>query len=418
MGADFEPQRVVDTLRELRSLTSTEKGAQRLCWTDTWTRAREFLRSHLDEIADEVDTDEAGNLWARIEGQRPETVVFGSHIDSVPDGGWLDGAFGVMAALEMLRHLQSRTPLACSVAFVDWADEEGARFGRSLFGSSAVSGTLDVAIARTLQDRDGNSLENVVRDYGVDLDQIHKAQSRLATLAAYVEAHIEQGPVLEQEGVGAGAVLGTFGIERHRVVFRGEAAHAGSTPMHRRRDPLLAASTTALAVREAAVRHGGVGTVGAAAVEPGVVTAIGERVEILVDQRHLDGEALDAMNKEVREASRRAADAERCEVEWNELWRIEPVLFDQRLIDAVAASCLRVVGRDLRLPSGALHDAAEMARHAPTVMVFAESRRGLSHNRAEDTSEDSLRQAATVFRDAVNAAIDLVVERTDSGSKV
>jgi acetylornithine deacetylase/succinyl-diaminopimelate desuccinylase-like protein len=161
------PDRVLEDLRELARLTGGPEGARRVCWTDEWTRAREFLRSRLDELPVEVSVDAAGNLWATLAGQGDGFVIVGSHVDSVPNGGWLDGALGVMAALEVLRDTAARETPPVTVALVDWADEEGARFGRSLFGSSAACGTLDPDLVRDLKDADGLRLEDVVREHGV-----------------------------------------------------------------------------------------------------------------------------------------------------------------------------------------------------------------------------------------------------------
>ena len=401
----FEASRVIADLRALADLTGGPDGARRLCWTDEWLQARGFLRERLAELPVTVDVDEAGNLWAVLEGARPETVVVGSHVDSVPNGGWLDGALGVMAALEVLRDVAAGGKPPVTVALVDWADEEGARFGRSLFGSSAVAGTLEPAAVRDLVDAGGRRLEDVVREHGVDLDRAHEAGSRLEHVRAYLELHIEQGPVLEGEGLAVGTVLGTVGVERHRLVFRGQAAHAGSTPIEQRRDSFLAAARFALELREVARRRNGVCTVGDARCEPGVVTAVPGRTTLLVDQRNLSAGELAEMLAEMRSAAQGAADAERCTVEFEQLWRIDPIPFDRELIAAATAACLEVAGSDRQLPSGPLHDAAEMARRVPTVMIFSSSTNGLSHTREEDTPVEHLELAARAYGLTARAAI-------------
>ena len=360
------------------------------------------------ELPVEVDVDEAGNLWARLAGARPETVVIGSHIDSVPNGGWLDGALGVMGALETLRTLAEAGTPPCTVTLVDWADEEGARFGRSLFGSSAVAGTLDPDAVRDLRDAGGTRLEDALAAHGVDLDRASEAGARLRDVRAYLELHIEQGPVLESLGAAAGTVLGTVGVERHRVIFRGQAAHAGSTPMTHRRDSFLAAARFALAVRDAAIRHEAVSTTGAADSKPGVVTAIAGETALLLDQRHLDAGALAALLAESKTLSEEAAAAERCTVEWEPLWAIEPIPFDPELIAAAREACQAVAGSDHALPSGPLHDAAEMARLVPTVMIFSSSTNGISHAKEEDTPVEHLELAIRAYARTVGAAIDRV----------
>jgi N-carbamoyl-L-amino-acid hydrolase len=405
---EAQPERAIADLRALAELTGGPGGARRLCWTDEWENARGLLREGLAELPVTVEIDEAGNLWARLAGARPESVVIGSHIDSVPNGGWLDGALGIMAALETLRAVAAQGTPPCTVTLVDWADEEGARFGRSLFGSSAVCGTLDPDAVRDLRDAGGVRLVDAVAAHGVDLDRASESGARLRDVRAYLELHIEQGPVLEGLGLAVGTVLGTVGVERNRVIFRGQAAHAGSTPMTHRRDSFLAAARFALAVRDAAIRHGGVSTTGAADSKPGVVTAIAGETALLLDQRHLDADVLAALVAESHALADEAAVAEKCTVEWESLWNIPPIPFDAGLIAAARSACQAVSGTDHALPSGPLHDAAEMARRVPTVMLFSSSTNGISHAKEEDTPIAHLELAIRAYAQTVGAAIDRV----------
>jgi N-carbamoyl-L-amino-acid hydrolase len=393
--------RVVAMLRRLAELSSDEAGAQRVAWTDVWQKARAFLREQLRGLPVTIQTDAAGNQWARLPGGGSGVVIIGSHLDSVPDGGWLDGAYGVMCAVEVLRTLAAAGPLPCTLALVEWADEEGARFGHSLFGSSAVAGTLNVAEVRELADARGLRLGDVVAGHGVDLDRLDGARQEIRGARAYLEAHIEQGPVLDREGLPLSAVSGTVGVERHRVIFCGQTAHSGATPMDMRRDAFLAAAATALAVRESAVRHRGVGTVGAARLRPGIVTAVAGETAILVDQRHPDAGALAAMLGEARRASEEAARAEGCAVRWEPVFRTHPQPFADGLVDVVRAACTELTGQERVLPSWALHDATPMARTVPTAMLFTSSTRGISHAREEDTPEEHLRLGVEAFYRAV-----------------
>jgi hydantoinase/carbamoylase family amidase len=381
-----------------------------VCWTDEWTRARDFLRSRLDELPVTVTVDPAGNLWADLPGEREDAVVVvGSHSDSVPAGGWLDGALGIYAAVEALRaHAAAGRP-PVSLRLVDWADEEGARFGRSLFGSSACAATLDPDEVRDLRDRDGERLQDVVARHGVDLDRARDAHAQLRHVRAYLELHIEQGPVLESRGEPAAAVLGTFGVERHLAVFTGQAAHAGATPMKLRRDSFAATAQAALAIRQIGLAHeGGVCTVGGATSEPGVVTAVAGRTEMLLDQRHLDADELAAMLSEARAACEQAAADHGCELELRHLWRIPPIPFDERLIALARESVVAAGGKDTAIPSGPLHDAAEMARLLPTVMIFSSSSPPVSHTPEEDTPEPDLRVAIEAYGRAVQRTVELV----------
>jgi N-carbamoyl-L-amino-acid hydrolase len=390
----LDPGRTVAGLRELQELTGDENGAQRVAWTDTWQRAREWLRGKLDGTGAEETIDAAGNQWFTLRGDSERALLIGGHIDSVPNGGWLDGALNVMAAVEVLRRIaEERTP-PVTVRLVNWADEEGARFGRSLFGSSAAAGSMaDQEELRQRKDADGVSLPDAIARFDVDLDTALEARSELENAAAYLELHIEQGPVLEALDLPLGVVLGTFGVERHQVTFRGQAAHAGSTPMDKRRDALAGAAKLELEIREIAKRigEGAVCTMGGVVTKPGIVTSVVETAECLLDQRHLDAVQLAEMLSNAEAASRRFADEENIEVEWERIWNIEPILFDERLIELADESITEVAGSSHRLPSGPLHDAAEVARAGvPTVMVFVQSLRGLSHTKLEDTKEEHL----------------------------
>jgi hydantoinase/carbamoylase family amidase len=390
----LEPSRTVAELEELRELTGNEDGAQRVAWTETWARAKEWLRGKLDATGAEEETDEAGNQWFTLRGRSERALLLGGHIDSVPNGGWLDGALNVMAGVEVLRRLAGEGEQPVTVRLVNWADEEGARFGRSLFGSSAAAGSMDDQDElRERRDPDGVSLPDALAEHGVDLDRALQARRQLENAAAYLELHIEQGPVLESMDLPLGVVLGTFGVERHQITWRGQAAHAGSTPMEKRRDALAGAAKLALEIRDVARRagEGAVCTSGNVVCKPGIVTSVVETAEQLLDQRHLDAAKLAQMLGEAMEASERFAREENVEVEWERIWNIEPILFHEELVELADEAIREVAGQSHRLPSGPLHDAAEVARAGvPTVMLFVQSLRGLSHTKLEDTKEEHL----------------------------
>jgi allantoate deiminase len=394
-------RRVIADLRELAARTSTADGAQRLAWGPVWRDAREWFRTKISPLGLQIETDAAGNNWVTMPGASPRTVIVGSHLDSVPNGGWLDGALGVVAALEALRlHADKKPPV--TLKLVDWADEEGARFSRSLLGSSAAAASLKLDEVRDLVDRRGTRLVDALRENGVALDRMRDAHGHLKTIdaRAYLELHIEQGPVLESMNKATGVVLGTFGVERHMLRFLGQAAHSGSTPIPMRRDAFLAAAQTALECREIARRHsrpgaGVVCTVGVVNVEPKIVTAVPGTCEISLDQRALDPAVLAAMHREAREASERCARENNVRVEWKHVWRIEPRPFDPSLIRLCEEAVREETGDAPKLPSGPLHDAAEMVPHMPVVMMFAYSSNGLSHCKEEDTPA---RQLETTIR--------------------
>ena len=408
MNASVDPRRTISELKELRALTADDNGAQRVAFTRTWVETRSWLRSKLGGLPVETHVDQAGNLWSTLKGLSGRSLLIGGHMDSVPNGGWLDGCLNVLAGLEVIRRISARydglPPV--TVRLVDWADEEGARFGKSLFGSSACSGTLDMAEARGLRDRDGVGLPEALREVGVDFENVKASGGELAGAAAYLELHIEQGPVLLDLGLPLGAVLGTFGVERHAITFRGQAAHSGSTPMNRRRDALLAASMMSPEIYAIAQRNGGVCTIGSCTTKPGIVTSVVEECRITLDQRHLDPVALGRMLAEARQAADRHAAACNVSVAWERIWKIEPIPFDPGLIALCEEAIVETSGRCHRLPSGPLHDAAEVARSGvPTVMMFVQSLHGISHNKIEDTREDHLELCVRAFDRLADKAI-------------
>jgi N-carbamoyl-L-amino-acid hydrolase len=392
MGLD--PKRTVAELEELRELTGDENGAQRVAWTDTWEQAREWLRGKVAPSGAFEEIDEAGNQWFTFAGDSDRALLIGGHIDSVPNGGWLDGCLNVMAGLEVLRRIAADGKPPLTVRLVNWADEEGARFGRSLFGSSAAAGSMaDQDELRQRHDANGIALPDALREHGVDLDGALEARKQLERAVAYLELHIEQGPVLESLDLPLGVVLGTFGVERHQVTWKGQAAHAGSTPMDKRRDGLAGAAKLALEIRPIAaeVGDGAVCTSGGVVCRPGIVTSVVETAEQLLDQRHLNADSLARLLSLAKAASERFAAEEDIEVSWERIWSIEPILFDDDLVELADESIREVSGTAHRLPSGPLHDAAEVARAGvPTVMLFVQSLRGLSHTKLEDTRKEHL----------------------------
>jgi allantoate deiminase len=396
-------QDVVTNLRELAKLTSTADGAQRLAWGPVWRDARGWFNGKLATLGITPQVDAAGNSWATLKGASDRTVIIGGHLDSVPNGGWLDGALGVVVGLEALRMFAGQQP-PVTIKVVDWADEEGARFGRSLLGSSASAGSLQVSDVEHLVDKSGVRLVDALRENGVELSRMHESTTFLQAInaKAYLELHIEQGPVLESMNKPTGVVLGTFGVERHLLRFVGQAAHSGSTPIPMRRDAFLAAAESAIGFREIARKYTTptarvVCTVGTVKVEPGIVTAVPGACEISLDQRALDAAVLEQMLADAREVSSKAARENNVTVEWTRIWSIEPRPFHPQLIQLCTDAVREVTGDAPLLPSGPLHDAAEMVPHMPVVMMFAYSSNGLSHCKEEDTPEPYLLKTIEAF---------------------
>jgi beta-ureidopropionase / N-carbamoyl-L-amino-acid hydrolase len=411
----LNPKRAVAELKELRALTSDENGAQRVAWTDTWLKAREWFASKVKELPVEHHYDAAGNNWVTLPGASEKALLIGGHLDSVPNGGWLDGALNVLAGLEVFRRIatefRGRPPI--TVRLVDWADEEGARFGRSLLGSSAFAGTHSIEADRSRTDRDGVKLEDALRRCGVEIDKFPDARKEQKNAAAYLELHIEQGPVLERMGLPLGVVLGTKGVERHIITFNGQEAHSGSTPMNARRDALAAAAKLALEIRTIAKRHeDAVCTMGSVKTFPGIVTAVVGRCEVTLDQRDLDATILAQMFCEAQEASERFAAEEKCTVNWSRLWNIEPVPFHPHLLDLCEEAVRETAGISHRMPSGPLHDAAEVSRAGiPTVMMFVQSLNGISHNKIEDTKEEHLEMSVAALDRLASKTMDWIVKQ-------
>lgn len=391
---EVDPKRTILELNELRALTGDENGAQRVAWTDTWLRAREWFATKLSGLPVEQHLDAAGNNWVTLPGESENALIIGSHLDSVPNGGWLDGALGVLTGLEILRRFSAqyngKPPI--TIRLVDWADEEGARFGRSLLGSSAFAGTDSIDVDRARIDKDGIRLEDALRRCGVEIDRFSEARIEQKNAAAYLELHIEQGPVLERLGLPLAVVMGTKGVERHAITFRGQEAHSGSTPMGDRKDSLAPLAKLALEIYSIAGKHkDAVCTIGSVKTFPGIVTAVVGRCEATLDQRDLDAAVLSQMYREAREASERFAGEHGCSVEWSRIWNIEPVPFHPQLLQYCEEAIYETAGQVLQLPSGPLHDAAEVSRAGiPTVMMFVQSLYGISHNKIEDTKEEHL----------------------------
>ncbi len=408
--------RVIADLEELAKLTSNERGAQRVAWGPVWRETRAWFTHKLEsELGITPHRDGAANLWATLPGASSNSIVIGSHLDSVPGGGWLDGCLGVLAGLEVLRRAKAAGTPALTLHLVDWADEEGARFGRSLMGSAASAGALDAqAELAHLADRQGVTLPAALAENGVSLESLGTAHAYFQSLdaVAYLELHIEQGPVLMEIKQPVGVVLGTMGVERYNLKFIGQAAHSGAAPIHLRKDAFLAAAEFALACREISVAHSGktpktrvVATCGVVKVEPNFVTAVPGSTEISIDLRALDAKVLKRMLAEAKTASKRAANNHLVTVEWSPLLHITPRLFDDRLMDIVRSSVKEVTGKAPELPSGPLHDAAEMAAVVPTAMVFAQSSPGVSHTKIEDTPRPALDKSIRAFLIAVERTI-------------
>lgn len=392
---EMRSKRIIEDLKELAQLTSDHNGAQRVAWTPIWRKSREWFKEKAEALGAQVTQDTAGNVWTKLEGKSKKGIIIGSHLDSVPNGGWLDGALGVLSGLEVIRYFVENNEIPEKTLYVvDWADEEGARYGYSCLGSSAASGTLNIAEFKNRVDSSGTLFEEAIAQYGVSLDGLSLAskafKEKLEDLEAYLEFHIEQGPVLEQNGKVAASVYGAAGVERHYIDFIGQSAHAGSFPIKMRQDAFLAAAQSALAFRELALKYSAVCTVGSISVTPDVVTIVPGSCTISLDMRTIDKKDLQKMLEEAKDITNQAAETFGCRVSWRKIYSVAPQLFDDNLVELGKKAVEETTGEPTCMYSGPLHDAVEMAKHLPTVMVFVMSKDGISHAKEEDTPENEL----------------------------
>lgn len=369
-----------------------------MAWTPVWQKAIDWFSNKAREYGAQVIKDAAGNIWATIEGEDEEALLIGSHIDSVPNGGWLDGALGVVSGLEVLRRY-SKTKPAKTIHVVSLADEEGTRFGSSVMGSSAASGRFDVAGIKGRKDNDGIIVEGALAAYDVDFDNILKAheQMKQKKISKCLEFHIEQGPIMQENKEQVACVYGAQGIERHFIHFEGQPAHAGSFPIIMREDAFLAAAECALEFRKIALEYDGVCTVGKVSVEPNVATIYPGKCTISLDQSSIDNEKLNAMNIKARKVSERIAKENKVSVSWEKIYTIEATIFDEQLTKICQDAVEEETKKRTTMYSGPLHDAVEMAQIAPTIMMFTSSIDGLSHCKEENTPEEDLEIASRAF---------------------
>ncbi|MCD8785516.1 hydantoinase/carbamoylase family amidase [Staphylococcus gallinarum] len=388
-------QRIIADLQELATLTSDENGAQRVAWTPIWEEARNWFLEKIKPHTTDIFKDSAGNMWFKLQGKSDKSIIIGSHLDSVPNGGWLDGALGVISGLEVLRHFsEAQIVPQHSIYIVDWADEEGARYGYSCLGSSAASGSVNISEFTNRVDNEGIPFKMAISKHGLNIDTFtdaHKTfQNKINELIAYLEFHIEQGPVLEQSNKNVAAVYGTAGVERYYIDFSGQSAHAGSFPTKIRQDAFLAAATSSLKFRDLALKYNAVCTVGEVNVTPGVVTIVPGQCTISIDMRSINKDDLAAMLSEAQNISQTSAQQFDCTVSWRKIYSVSPQIFDSNLVDICKTAVAEEIGESNQMYSGPLHDAVEMNKLIPTVMMFVMSKNGISHDKDEDTPINQL----------------------------
>lgn len=394
---DIQPERLLADLDHLRTFGACGNGVVRQAYSETDLAARRWLAERMEEAGLEVRADPIGNLFGLPKTSEP-CILIGSHSDTQPEGGWLDGAYGVIAGLEI-----ARAALECGgppVACVSFQDEEG-RF-TPLTGSRVWAGDLDLREADELTDTEGNRLADVRR-----LSEGLPAPTTVPTdlFRAFLEIHIEQGPVLDTSGERIGVVENIVGIRGERMRFIGEQNHAGTTPMHLRRDAFqgLIDFSYQLNKRLAEiVTPATVWTIGHVSVHPNASSIVPGQVDFTMQWRDAEDARLDRMMEIIRETA--AEVAERSGLEWqrSDYAAISPTYCDETLIEALATAAEKVAPAAWRrMPSGALHDAANASRKIPMAMLFVPSKRGISHSFEEDTARDDLVLGVEVLADAV-----------------
>lgn len=397
LGVQVNGKRLMQRLFDLADIGAIEGGGcARLALTDADKAGRDLVIEWMKDLDLEISVDIVGNvvgIWNVGSGQ---PVMTGSHIDTVRTGGKYDGNYGVLAGLEVIQICQEqglipKHPLA--VAF--FTNEEGARFAPDMFGSIVYVG--------------GMSVEEALDTVGIDGARVGDELERIGyngatpcpgvTPHAFVELHIEQGPVLEQTGITIGAVTGVQGISWQEVTIEGQSNHAGTTPMNMRRDPAYVAANIAVFLRDVASRYGGhqVCTVGKIDLHPNLINVVPQRAVVTLDVRNTDEQKLQAAEAEIAQHLTKIAEEEGVSISSRVLARFEPVIFDSRVVELIERIAKQQGNTVARLPSGAGHDAQMLARVCPSAMIFVPSANGISHNPAEYTSPEELEAGANVL---------------------
>ncbi len=405
LSYSINPDRLRASLEALSRFGRTPGGGvTRVAWTQPDIDARKFVMEELMPAAGlKPRVDAAGSIFGRREGKENLPVIlFGSHVDTVPEGGIFDGALGSLAAIEIMRTLAgqklvTRHPLECVI----WSNEEGTHFGRGLFGSRAAAGTAFEPGEFDEKDEQGVPIRAAVAGVGGDLARIREAALKPGEIAAYLELHIEQGGVLDRAGIPIGVVEGIVGIVRYRAVVSGEANHAGTTPMPDRRDALVAAARLVVAVREEVVREPGrqVGTVGKLDVRPDVPNIVPGQVELVIELRDLSMDKIDGIRRRIESRAAEIAAASGTRIDIQPTITSAPAPASSRIRDVIAQQAESAGLKTLSMPSGAGHDAQELAKIAPMGMIFVPSVGGISHSPRELTHwEDAANGCEVLYR--------------------
>jgi len=397
------PERLWASLMEMAKIGATEKGGVcRLALTDLDRQARDLFRQWCEAAGCSLTVDKMGNIFARRPGKDNSLppVMTGSHIDTQPTGGKFDGNYGVMSGLEVIRTLNDfNYETTRPIEVVVWTNEEGSRFAPAMVASGVFAGVFDLDYGLSRKDVDGKSM-------GEELARIGYAGETTCggrPIAAFFEAHIEQGPILEAEGKTIGVVQGVQGIRWYEITVTGQEAHAGPTPMPRRKDALLGASRMVNAINRIGLAHApnACATVGMLQVSPNSRNVIPGKVFLTIDFRHPDAEVLKSMGAEGKAECEKIAAEIGLELDFKEIWYSPPVKFADECVAAVAKAAEDLGFSNRAIISGAGHDAVYLSRVAPTGMIFVPCKDGISHNEIEDAKQDELAAGCDVLLRAI-----------------
>jgi N-carbamoyl-L-amino-acid hydrolase len=401
----IDAQRLWDTLMETAEIGKTAKGGiKRLTLTDLDRQVRDWLVRQAEAGGCSVANDQMGNIFATRPGRNNDlpAVACGSHLDTQPTGGKFDGILGVLAGLELIRTLNDvGFETEAPVMVVNWTNEEGSRFAPAMVSSGVYAGAFDLDYAYGRTDKDGVTLGDALMEIGYRGDVPVGNQP----IESFFELHIEQGPILEAEEKTIGVVTGAQGTRWYDVSIVGRESHAGTTPMDLRRDALMAASELMLAVERAALDHSpfGVGTVGEIEIAEPSRNVVPGTVQLTVDMRHPNGDALGAMDKALFDAAADIGSQRSIAISVEEIWYSPPLEFEADCVSLVRAAAERLGSGYRDIISGAGHDACYMSRVVPTAMVFVPCKDGISHNEIEHAEFDHCAAGANVLLQAVLA---------------
>ncbi|MEH6943615.1 Zn-dependent hydrolase [Bacillus sp. JJ722] len=391
-------QRLSEHIEELSLIGRTcDGGINRFSYTDNEKQANELVEQYMKSAGLTVHYDAVGNLIGSKDGSEDlPTILLGSHIDTVPSGGKYDGSLGVLVAIEVIHSFQEqRINLRHPVKVVAFKDEEGTRFGFGMIGSRAIAGTLSTTDLQRI-DEEGITIEQAIADYGLDKQTLSSA--KMENVKLYLEVHIEQGKVLESNGVAVGNVTGIAGPLWLKFQLTGLAEHAGTTPMNQRQDALIGSSLIIAEVEKIAKHYGSsVATVGKLLVKPNGVNVIPGEVEWTIDIRDIDEETRNNLEKDILLFAETIAKERQLNLQVTELQRVDPVHCDSDIQNAIKESIQEINETVISLPSGAGHDAMQFKGSFPIGMIFVRSKDGISHNPKEFTSEDDIDKVVKVL---------------------